>query len=330
MPGGFVCSASLKRDLGADESPRSPRAASRCGSCSRRSSARSSPSTHPEGLGSTTCRAGADLRAQAEVHARRLRRASSWPSSGSTPTARGSSSCRRSARRRSVPGRRRGRGRSSREGVDLSGEQQTKTKTALEFFSSKQLSNERQPARAPQPRGVTARTRTPRSRPGGPARFAVQRAVCRNANDQGRKRDEAAHSRDRDPRGLGTLHRLRRGRRRPQVLHPRALRRQRPDSGGHQPRPPRLSLRSPRRRPLGRGPHGLPLRGRHPDGLRALELVGAQPASTAARTSTPRPSRGRSSSTAPPPRGPRRASRRQAGANAIDRTWTSSRAVADN
>ena len=61
----------------------------------------------------------------------------SWsPSCGSTPTARGSSSCPPSAAEEAFEVAARDRAFLEHRGVDLSGEQQTKTKTALEFFSA--------------------------------------------------------------------------------------------------------------------------------------------------------------------------------------------------
>ena len=77
----------------------------------------------------------------------------------------------------------------------------------------------------------------------------------------------------RDPRRDGSRRHKRRRRRRPQVLHPRA-RGQRPVPGLR--RSP-LPLRPPRGRPLGRRAPRVPRRGRDPDGLRPLELVGAEP-----------------------------------------------------
>ena len=99
MPGGYVCSASMK---GAARQRR--RQARSCvgerpvASCSPRSSARSTTSTLPRGSRSTTRAARPDLRAQAEVPPRGARRARWSPSCGCIPTARASSSCRRSAR----------------------------------------------------------------------------------------------------------------------------------------------------------------------------------------------------------------------------------------
>ena len=54
MPGGFVCSASLRGLPGRPTSGRPSPAACRCGSCSPGSSARSTPHTHPRGSASTT------------------------------------------------------------------------------------------------------------------------------------------------------------------------------------------------------------------------------------------------------------------------------------
>ena len=78
----------------------------------------------------------ADLRAQGQVRAAGARRARSSPRCGSTPTARACSSSRRSARRTRRSRWRPRRARSSTErGIDMSGEQETKTRKALEFFA---------------------------------------------------------------------------------------------------------------------------------------------------------------------------------------------------
>ncbi len=53
MPGGFVCSASLKGRPKPPGSARRCTRADRCAGCSRRSSARSTPSTRPRGSSST-------------------------------------------------------------------------------------------------------------------------------------------------------------------------------------------------------------------------------------------------------------------------------------
>ena len=59
MPGGWVCSASLKRELKPDRiAGRSPASAS-CGSCSRSSSASSTRSTRPPASSSTISRSSA-------------------------------------------------------------------------------------------------------------------------------------------------------------------------------------------------------------------------------------------------------------------------------
>ena len=93
--------------------------------------------------------ARAALRPQAEVRAARASTAGWSPRCGCIPTARGSSSSRRSASRprrsRSPP--RRGPSSPSR-GIDLGGEQQMKTRTALEYFS-KQLTGGKAKAERP-------------------------------------------------------------------------------------------------------------------------------------------------------------------------------------
>ena len=133
------------RLLGVDEGRGAPghacarrcRAAKRCASSSRRSSARSTPSTRPRASPSTTWRCSGRSSSSSSSSRRRATTASSSPSCGCIPTARGSSSCRRSARRRRRSRSRPRRARSWPSAASsLSGEQQTKTRTALEFFSA--------------------------------------------------------------------------------------------------------------------------------------------------------------------------------------------------
>ena len=105
MPGGYVCSASLKGTLGDDRRPEhvvgghAPLQEALLQGAARvlrRARARGDRAGRPGG-------ARPDLRAQAEVHAEGRRAASSSPSCGCTRTARGSSSCRPSARRPTLP-----------------------------------------------------------------------------------------------------------------------------------------------------------------------------------------------------------------------------------
>ena len=137
MPGGYVCSASLKASLRHDR-----RSEDRLGQAAAAQALHQGAAGVLRGARTRghrarrSGRARPDLRAQAQVQARGLRPARSSPSSGSTRTARGSSSSRPSARRRTRSRSRSRAGRScASSGVDLSGEQQTKTKTALEYFS---------------------------------------------------------------------------------------------------------------------------------------------------------------------------------------------------
>ena len=59
MPGGYVCSASMKGRLGGDVRELRRRREARSASCSPRSSARSTPRTRPRGSSSTTSRCSA-------------------------------------------------------------------------------------------------------------------------------------------------------------------------------------------------------------------------------------------------------------------------------
>ena len=139
MPGGFVCSGSLKHVLGNVGAVKDGVAGRRpCASCSPRSSARSSPRMRRRGSSSTISPCSARSSCSSSSSRPPATRASSSRSCGSTPTSRASSSSRPSAcrPRRSIRRRRRARTSPSR-GVDLSGEQLTKTKRALEFFSAR-------------------------------------------------------------------------------------------------------------------------------------------------------------------------------------------------
>ena len=138
LPGGYVCSASLKGTL-VDER-RAQRGRRRASAAQavlqaaagvlRRARPRGPDHRRPVG-------AGADLRAQAEARDRRRSAASSSPRCGCIPTARGSSSCRRSAcRAKGSSVAAEVRDFLGSKGIGLDGEQQTKTKTALEFFSA--------------------------------------------------------------------------------------------------------------------------------------------------------------------------------------------------
>ena len=138
MPGGFVCSGSLKALLDGATSSEPCAGSGRSASCSRRSSARSSRRTRPEGLElDDLVVLGPDLRPEAEVHARGVRPRSSSRSCGCTPTGRASSSSRPSARRR----RRSRWPREARAFLATSGRRpraassRPRRATALEFFA---------------------------------------------------------------------------------------------------------------------------------------------------------------------------------------------------
>jgi hypothetical protein len=95
MPGGYVCSGSLKHTLAAGDVTETMAVAGRCGRCSRRGSKHSLP---------TTCRITSS--------------STTWPCSG-------------------APIFVLKRAYLAERGIDLSGEQQTKTRRALEFFSAR-------------------------------------------------------------------------------------------------------------------------------------------------------------------------------------------------
>ena len=138
LPGGFVCSGTMKGDARPERRARGPQPASgRCGSSSRRSSARSTRAHAPEGVGTgRPVDPRADLRAQAALRAggarpQARRRDVDLPRRLAHPRAldpvrdRPRRSRSRPSCARSSPGR----------GVDLSGDQQTKTRKALEYFA---------------------------------------------------------------------------------------------------------------------------------------------------------------------------------------------------
>ena len=146
MPGCFVCSARLKvaKRRGQGEGHARRRASGPSRSLLSKQQRAFYTSIAPAGTGL------GDLRTMGPILVLKLKfsglgtsTAGSWPSSGPTPTAPASSSCRR--RRSSTDAfevAARTRAYLEQQGIDLSAEQQTKTKTALEFFS-------RELARAP-------------------------------------------------------------------------------------------------------------------------------------------------------------------------------------
>ena len=137
MPGGYVCSASMKARLKRRRSEASACAASaRRASCSPSHSARSTSSTRPTGSRWTTSRCWGRSSCSSSTRRRRASAASSARRCGCIPTARASSSSRPSApRRRCSRSRPRRAAFLAGRGIDLSGRQQTKTKTALQQFS---------------------------------------------------------------------------------------------------------------------------------------------------------------------------------------------------
>ena len=87
MPGGFVCSGSMKRAEDSRRPGRGVGGAGRSASSTPRSSGRCTPRTHPRARAGRSLDPRPDLRAQAEVRARGLT-ASSSPAPGSTRTTR--------------------------------------------------------------------------------------------------------------------------------------------------------------------------------------------------------------------------------------------------
>ena len=130
MPGGFVCSGSMKATLD-DYRVKETFAGSRPLSKLLTKEQRRFFADHaPEGVAlDDLATLGPDQRPQAQVHARRVR-----PPPGGRTVAlprrrRACSSCRRSARRPRLPGRRRTKAFLAGRGIDLSGAQATKTRT---------------------------------------------------------------------------------------------------------------------------------------------------------------------------------------------------------
>ena len=138
MPGGFVCSGSLKRDL---QSPTKVREAVRGDRPVRKlfsKEQRAYFAAHaPEGIELDDLQIfGPIFVLKAKSVSGRASIARWWPRCGSTRTTRASSSCPPSARpMRHSTSRRDSRAFLIERGIDLSGEQQTKTRTALEYFS---------------------------------------------------------------------------------------------------------------------------------------------------------------------------------------------------
>ena len=136
MPGGFVCSASFKGVADNAAIREAAAGTGRSASSSRRSSGRSTRRTRRRGSSSTRSRSSDRSRSQGEGRPEGLRAPAGRRAvdvSGRIADRRavdqepGPTRCSRSRRRR--------RAFLHSHGVDLSAEQQTKTKTALEFFS---------------------------------------------------------------------------------------------------------------------------------------------------------------------------------------------------
>ena len=138
MPGGFVCSGRLKAKLRAGKVKEAVTGRAVPGVALRQAAARLLRGHRPRrGLPRRPRHPRPHHGDEAEVLARPGTTAGSSPSSGSTRTVHASSSCRRRRRRPTTfDVAARTRQFLEHRGVNLSGEQQTKTKTALEYFSS--------------------------------------------------------------------------------------------------------------------------------------------------------------------------------------------------
>ena len=138
VPGGFVCSGTMKRAVDSADvrAGRCRRAAAHVASVEAATRTRRGARTGWPGAG-RPARTRTDPRAEAAVRARGARPAPGRASCGSTRTARAFSSCRPSASPARPSRWRRSSGRTSpAQGVDTSGDQETKTKKALQFFAA--------------------------------------------------------------------------------------------------------------------------------------------------------------------------------------------------
>ena len=136
LPGGFVCSGTLKGSPDSDDVLRAASGKLPLRKLFSKEQRQLYAAHAPEGSGSTTSRSSGRSSSSSCACSRRASDASSWRRCGSTRTAPASSSCRRAAGRtrpsRSPP---RLRAFLVQHGVDLSGEQETKTRKALEYFA---------------------------------------------------------------------------------------------------------------------------------------------------------------------------------------------------
>ena len=199
MPGGFVCSGSMKAAVapgarqGAVAGQRPLRKL-----FSKEQRAFYAAHAPAERRARRPHHARPDLRAQAASSGPRASTARWSPRCGSTRTTRASSSCPPSARRPTPSRSPRRRGRSSRQrGVDLSGEQQTKTKKALDVL---QRAGATSVLMAPAGYGeqVTWQPAAPRVRP-----LRLARGVGRDRRvGRGRRRIVPGVSLERPGRGL--------------------------------------------------------------------------------------------------------------------------------
>ena len=203
MPGGFVCSGRSRATSAPARSSGTCTASAPLRKLFTKEQRAFFAEHAPGGLGARrSARARADLRPQAQVRSPRTSAAASSPSCGSTPTGRASSSCRRVRDHRGVPGRGRDAGLPHRARRRPAGEQQTKTRTALEFFA-RELAGAAPADAAPAalsatpPRTRAARRgrprRSPRCRRGlGPQERDGQREGPDDEDDGDREREVVA------------------------------------------------------------------------------------------------------------------------------------------
>ena len=136
LPGGFVCSGRAEAAAGPTACA-APLAGERPLRKLFSKEQRAFYAAHaPEGSRSTTWRCSARSSCSSCGSTRRSSAAGSWPRCGSTRTARASSSCRpRCETNEAFQVAAEARAFLTERGVDLSGEQQTKTRKALEYFA---------------------------------------------------------------------------------------------------------------------------------------------------------------------------------------------------
>ena len=136
LPGGFVCSGTLKRTLDSDEVRKTVAGERPVRKLFSKQQRAYFADACAAGSNWTTCRSSGRFSCSSCASRPRSSAAGSSPRCGSTPTGRACSSSRPAPRRTRRSRSRPRRGRSSAsQGVDLSGEQETKTKKALEYFA---------------------------------------------------------------------------------------------------------------------------------------------------------------------------------------------------